>query len=523
MGLSKKTFLYSLAIALVLTGFVVVYFAFMLPSLFVEHEDEMNLESIANTQEVYMEKRSYDGVEVRNPTGCFTVEIPKEGNTFYVAGKAFRGSVEVKDPEMGRLLDEIKGYFSGEMDLDELEEPDFDVEMLQEKLVPKGMGSEDYPLNVSVDFIETGDGGMDFRNSESKYHSMPNDVGVFEFTAWDDVNAYTTYLAMGKTSDAVILSILPVVAPQMDGIQGIVAGSLPMIFAVLFLLVLIFSQYFSRRIVNPVIRLAGYAEMVKTSVNLELEPLVIREKDEIGELGRTLNELYGTLRENYLELERKNAALAKENERQEVFVRASSHQLKTPIAAAMLLVDGMIHEVGKYKDTKMYLPQVKEQLNSMRKMVEEMLYLSKSIGEAEDELVDPEGLVEEVMREYQVQVETKELAVTYVGNRAPFETKRDILKKVLENVISNAIYYTPVGGEIRIIYEQNRLVIQNYGVWIDEEMKEHLFEPFVGSMAKGSHGLGLYICGYCAKLLECELRVENAEDGVEAVLLFGEN
>ncbi len=72
--------------------------------------------------------------------------------------------------------------------------------------------------------------------------------------------------------------------------------------------------------------------------------------------------------------------LEEENERQEVFLRASSHQLKTPVAAAPLLVEGMMNEVGKYKDTKRYLPEVKKQLMAIRRIVEDILYLNHCVG-----------------------------------------------------------------------------------------------------------------------------------------------
>lgn len=517
MRLSKKTFLYSLTISLVLVAFVVLYFAFMLPSLFVAHEARSNLQSIADIQKGYMEKRNYDGLKVKNPTGCITVEIPNNGDVFYVAGKAFRVSVTVKDPQVRELLAKMKEYFSGAEKMEDLEEPDFDVDLLMKKLIPKDAFKEDYPLGFSVEVKDT---EAAYERTQMKFHVISNQVMVLEMSAWDDANAYTTYLAMGKTSDAVILSVLPVSAPQMNGIQSIVVESLPMIAAVLFFLVLIFSQFFSKKIVNPVIRLAQYAKTVKTSQNMEIEPLAITEKDEIGELGRALNELYVTLRNNYWELEQRNGELAKENKRQEVFVRASSHQLKTPIAAAMLLVDGMIHEVGKYKDTKVYLPQVKEQLLSMQKMVEEMLYLSRSIAEIEEEPVDVDGLMKEVLREYQVQTEAKGIQVAKAGSRGSLITKRDILKKVVENLVSNAISYTPVGKDIKIEISQERLVIRNYGARIDGEIQGHIFEPFVGSLQKGSHGLGLYISSYCVSLLGYELSVDNIKNGVEAVLTF---
>ena len=146
MRLSKKTFLYSLTSSLVLVAFVVLYFAFMLPSLFVAHEARSNLQSIADIQKGYMEKRNYDGLKVKNPTGCITVEIPNNGDVFYVAGKTFRLSVTVKDPQVRELLAKMKEYFSGEEKMEDLEEPDFDMDLLMEKLIPKDAFKEDYPL-----------------------------------------------------------------------------------------------------------------------------------------------------------------------------------------------------------------------------------------------------------------------------------------------------------------------------------------------------------------------------------------
>ena len=52
-------------------------------------------------------------------------------------------------------------------------------------------------------------------------------------------------------------------------------------------------------------------------------------------------------------------------------MRATSHQLKTPIAASMLLVDGMISKVGKFGDRDLYLPEVKSQLRDMTSIIEE--------------------------------------------------------------------------------------------------------------------------------------------------------
>ena len=79
MGLSKKTFFYSMTIAAIMVTFVIGYFVFMLPSLYVDYVMKSNLESVAELQEGYVEKRSYDELKVKNPTAVYTLEVPDEG------------------------------------------------------------------------------------------------------------------------------------------------------------------------------------------------------------------------------------------------------------------------------------------------------------------------------------------------------------------------------------------------------------------------------------------------------------
>ena len=78
-------------------------------------------------------------------------------------------------------------------------------------------------------------------------------------------------------------------------------------------------------------------------------------------------------------------------------MRASSHQLKTPVAAAMLLIDGMIDEVGKYADVKTYLPQVKGKLMEMWDIVNDVLYLNHCTEDLEEEPVELPALTGKII------------------------------------------------------------------------------------------------------------------------------
>lgn len=516
MKLSKKTFCYSIMIALVLVVFVVLYFAFMLPSLYVDYMEKEYLESVVKVQEAYSKNKSYQGVEVKNPTGSASLEIPYEGKEIYLAGKAFRLTIELKDQELLKFVGELRESVRTADNFADMKIPDLDFDKLKERLRMEEDGpvSELFSLRLDADKVVE---GIEYR--KEKIHSISDKIIVFEGGINDGDNDYTTYIAIGKTDDALIFSFLPVMTPQMKEMRSIVTGSIPMITAVVFLLVLIASQWFSGKIVHPVIRLARYAEEVKEAGYTQIAPLDIHEKDEIGELGAILNELYEKLRQQYQELERKNKALAKENKRQEVFLRASSHQLKTPITAALLLTDGMISEIGKYKDTGKYLPEVKRQLLSMRKIVEDILYLNHSADNIRQESVDMNLLVREAVGNHRIQAEEKELELSYKENTVRIMTDPEIMRKILDNLMSNAVAYTVPGGRITISLWDDSLKIRNEKAHIPEELLPHIYDPFVSSSdSQKGRGLGLYVISYYAELLGIETRIMNDGEGVVAEL-----
>ena len=539
MGLKKKTFLYSIVLAVIMTAFVIGYFVLMLPSLYVDYVMDSNLESVMEIQKGYMEERSYENLTVKNPSSVFTMEVPNAGDKVYMAGKFFKLTFTVKDEELQALLDRTRTMVGDMGRLEQTENADgadlFDSEwqedftryftQWQDKIrdifAEQSLISEDAPVTIELEQKEQS-GGPAYRDEYYKMHIGSGDTVVYEGGVSDGNYSYTTYIAIGRTQDALIITALPTMTPQMGKITPVVMGSLPMIVAVIFLMVLVSSGFFSGKIVNPIIRLANHAESVGLAERFEPDEFasVSDGKDEISQLARNLSELYGRLRKNYEELEQKNSLLKEENERREIFLRASSHQLKTPIAAALLLVEGMMNEVGKYKDTKAYLPEVKKQLLSMRKIVEDILYLNYRAENIQREEVAIEALAQELMRDYAVQTEDRGLRVSVVGSGVVF-TDREILRKIVDNLLSNAIQYTPEHQEITIGISGKEVCIANYGVTIDDKLLPNLFEPFVSSDGGGKgKGLGLYVAAYYSRLMGYDLRVDNRENGVQAVLSF---
>lgn len=526
MGLSRKTFLYSSLLAVVMVAFVTGYFVFMLPSLYVNYVMERNLRSAEEIHKGYMSDRSYDRLAVTNPSATFSVEIPKEGDEIYAAGKFFRVTVQVQDRELVELLQEFRSLLgkleeAGGMEQEELEAfsqehiSELWTETLKNKFVGEGMFPENYPVKV---FFEGRENSGVYREEYIKIHSLSGQVTVCEAGVSDGSFGYTTYVALGQTQDAFIITVLSAMTPRMEEIAPVVTESLPMIAAVVFFLVLMASRFFAGKIVQPIIRLAGQAGNIRLTGSCEMVSGADR-GDEIGELAAALDELYLRLRDSYRELQEKNQMLEEEGERQEIFLRASSHQLKTPVAAALLLVDGMINEVGKYKNTKEYLPEVKKQLQSIRRLVDDILYLNDQAGNVQPEPVALEALAGEILKTYEVQIENKRLRVAMAGQRMAF-TDREMMWKIIDNLISNAVAYTPEGERIEIRIGEDGLCVQNYGVTIEEKLLPGIFKPFVSSTGQKEKGLGLYVAAYYGRLLGGTLQAENMENSVCVRLLM---
>lgn len=518
MNLSRKTLLYSTIISVIIVSLLMGYFILMFPSLYVAYMQNRNYDSVVRLQEGYMKSGTYDNLEVKNPSGTMTADIPLTGDTFYIINQFVRVTVHVREEKLLALLDKLRYYMKNTEEMKNLKEEDMELEELKGLLNPEQYLPTDYPLEFH---FELQDSENVFQELSSRFHAVSDSLMVLESNVTDGNNYYTSYIALGITKDAVNITFVPVMTPRISEIKPVILQSLPMISAVALLLVLISSQVFSKLIVYPIIRLSNHAKFIKGSENLQLEPIPVTGRDEISSLAESLNELYQKIQQNYQELERTNQYLAEENKRQEVFLRASSHQLKTPIAAALLLVEGMINEVGKYRDTKAYLPEVKHQLNSMKKIVEDILYLNRFSGEIHRESFSLGDLMEECIAAYRVQLEEKAVTLTREGTAPNLYTDPELLHKILDNLFSNALYFTREGGKVSIAYEEHGLCLINYGAAIPEDLLPHVFEAFVtGISGNKAHGLGLYVVSYYARLLNCQVRIQNISQGVLAELHF---
>lgn len=541
--LGGRNLFYSMALAGCMLTFLVGYFVYMLPSLYVDYTMEQNLQSVKAQHKTYVQSGSYAGVQVKNPTACFSIEIPDTEDSIYLATKFFSVKIDVEEPEIRELFDEfrslLKAYDQKTSENDAYQNFTGKSKEWEDVLggVFQNIVSDAAGLPFQVQILEQQSMENAYVNEYRKVHRVSDDFIVFEMGVEDHSSRYINYIAMQRTEGNLILTYLPVVTPDMNEIRPVVFQSLPMLCAVIFLLVLLFSRIYSRGIVSPIERLVQHTGQMKNSRGFRqpdadqgqgLSDAISFRKDEIGTLAATIDALYQTIRTKYEELEEKNQVLSEENKRQEVLLRASSHQLKTPISAALLLVDGMMNKIGKYQDTETYLPKVKEQLLSMKKMVEDILYLNHCGETVDIQRTELGKLLETKLETYRIAIADRQLEVSVEGLESVFiETDETLFAQILDNIFSNVVNYTPPKECVQIALTGQELWIKNTGIQIDVDILPHIFEPFVsGNHEKAdsrtnSHGLGLYIAAYYARKLGMKIDIQNQPDGVVTTIRFG--
>ena len=200
------------------------------------------------------------------------------------------------------------------------------------------------------------------------------------------------------------------------------------------------------------------------------------------------------------ERQRAETALRLASEAKDAFLAAASHELRTPLAAAKghahlaLLKLGGQTEAGPGKSLQI----INRQIDRMAKLVEDLLDISRlQAGRLSLELepFDLSQLVLETRDRMAVLSQTHELKVE-VPERLEGTWDRGRLDQVLTNLLSNAIRYSPEGGQVlvRLAVEGDsgvHLSVKDQGVGIPSEKQRLIFERFGRAHGSKYGGLGL--------------------------------
>ena len=291
---------------------------------------------------------------------------------------------------------------------------------------------------------------------------------------------------------------------------------------------LLTSFFYARWITRPIVDISHIAARI---AGLDFSSRWAQHRtDEIGALGDSLNTLSDNLSGALTELKAANERLQQDMERERDMERqrsacfsAASHELKTPVTILKGQLSGMLAQIGVYRDRDKYLARALQVTGRMESLIKEILIISRIEAGSFVLKTDTVNLSELIERQLELDEELlaqKGLHIEkHMASDVTIRGNQDLLTNALDNVLMNAILYSPQGASIRILLDAHTMKIENTGVSIPEEALPQLFTPFYRveqsrSRQSGGSGLGLYLVRLILELHNASCEIKNSEDGV---------
>lgn len=337
--------------------------------------------------------------------------------------------------------------------------------------------------------------------------------------------------------------LIVVVVPEADFMQQIEANKRSTILLCLAALIvaIVLGILTSHWIVQPILHLSRAAKALSQG-EWEQEVPVERE-DEVGVLARAFQNMAEQLRASFGILEQRNEELEvrvqertadiqaaneqllieiAERKRVEdalrVFLHAVSHDLRNPVTGMLMVLGNLLKSESLPTDDsnssgKAMIPVARTILERMAQSSDRQLYLINSLLEVhasevggivlQTELLDLGKLVEDVLADFEPLLDKNQVSTTarIPHDLPPIAADPLQLRRVLENLLANALKHNPPGLSLNVSVEQqdNSLLcsVRDNGSGINPEVREHLFELYSrGPQTRRSTGLGLglYLC-----------------------------
>ncbi len=222
-----------------------------------------------------------------------------------------------------------------------------------------------------------------------------------------------------------------------------------------------------------------------------------------------------------------NSALEKEKELNELksrFVSMASHEFRTPLTT-MLSSLSLVTKYGEQNDKDnqiKHVGKIKGSINNLTDILNDFLSISKlEEGKVDNmpEEINIKTYLEEIVSEMKsMKFESQQLILRHDGEEVVSLDKK-LFKNILFNLISNAIKFSPLGGEItiqsKVATDSISIFVKDSGIGISTEDQKHLFERFFRGQ-NATHiqgtGLGLSIVARYVELMNGSVSIASEEN-----------
>lgn len=292
--------------------------------------------------------------------------------------------------------------------------------------------------------------------------------------------------------------------------------------------------FVSRRFTKPILRLATISkEMSELNFDVKYEG---NGKDEIGELGKSMNVLSEKLEKTISELKSANNELQGDIERKtqaeqvrKEFLSNVTHELKTPIALIQGYAEGLKDNISESpEDREFYCDVIVDEASKMNALVKKLLTLNHlEYGTAPVEFTrfNMTEVIRSVLDATDILAKQKNVTVRFVQTEPVYVWADEYMtEEVLTNYISNAYHHVAGANiiEVQMIPMGNRVrvAVYNTGATIPEDELEKIWIKFykvdkARTREYGGSGIGLSIVKAIMEAHNQRFGVKNHVSGVE--------
>ena len=216
----------------------------------------------------------------------------------------------------------------------------------------------------------------------------------------------------------------------------------------------------------------------------------MRGSDEFATLATEFNKLTDRLQESEAQ--------------QRQFVSDASHELKTPLASIKLLSDSILQNEMDADTMREFVSDIGSEADRLTRMTQKLLTLNRAeSAEVQHEIVDLSVTLSSVFRMLVPLADKAQIKLTAKVDRdCTILAFEDDAYQIMFNLVENGIKYNRPGGKVHVTVEHTAedvvFSVQDTGVGIPDDAKEHIFERFyrvdkARSRQAGGSGLGLSI------------------------------
>jgi heavy metal sensor kinase len=315
------------------------------------------------------------------------------------------------------------------------------------------------------------------------------------------MDGFRPYMRMlAAQSQTYKLVLLQSLHPQKELLQDI-RNTYLLVIPIALLLASVGGYFLARKSLAPVAAMASQAKGMGAA-NLGARLAVVNQRDELGQLALSFNQLLDRLEQSF--------------ERQRRFISDASHELRTPVAILRGETEVTLSKIDRspeeYRET---LEILRDESQRLTRIIEDLFTLTRA--DAGEYPLSPtelylDELATDALRRARSLALAKNIALSSsIAPELPLRADEALLRRMLLNLLDNAIKYTPQGGKISLDCRKRGteyvVTVTDTGEGIPKELQERVFERFfrvdrARSREDGTHGgagLGLSIARWIAE------------------------